>query len=94
MDHAVRIDSAPNDGLQCLSGTIRHDLGIDAASSLEDSKDRSFAIGAPAPFAFDALGAEVGFVDFDLSLDRRGLFTELGDSFPDQLQVAVDGVSV
>jgi len=28
MDHAVRIDSAPNDGQQRLSGTIRHDLRI------------------------------------------------------------------
>ena len=58
MDHTVRIDSAPNDGQQCLSGTVGHDLGIDAASSLEDSKNRGFTIGPTAPFAFDALGAK------------------------------------
>jgi hypothetical protein len=85
MDQAVRIDSAPNDGQQGLSGTIRHDLRIDRASSLEDSKDRGFAIGTPASFAFDAPGAKVGFIDLDLSLERRGLLTELGDPLPDQL---------
>jgi len=61
---------------------------------LEDAKDRGFAIGASAPFAFDAPGAEVRFVDLDLSLNRRGLLTERGDPFPDQLHIAVDGVSV
>jgi len=93
MDHAVRIDSAPNDGQQRLSGTIWHDLRIDAAAPLKDSKDRGFAIGASAPFAFDAPGAEVRFVDLYLSLNRRGLLTEL-DPFPDQPHIAVDGVSV
>ena len=61
---------------------------------MEDAKDRGFAIGASAPFAFDAPGAEVRFVDLDLSLNRRGLLTERGDPFPDQLHIAVDGVSV
>ena len=57
MDHAVRIDSSPNDGQQRLSGIVRHDLGKDTSYSLEDSKDRGFARGPTAPFAFDALSA-------------------------------------
>ena len=92
MDHAVRIDSSPNDGQQRLSGTVRHDLGIDTSSSLEDSKDRGFAIGPKAPFALDALGAKGGFID--LCQDRKGLFTECSDLFPDQLHIMIDGVSV
>lgn len=94
MNHAVRIDAAPNDGQQRLSGTVGYDLRIDGASSSEDAKDRCFAIGASTPFAFDALGAKVGFIDLDLSLEGRALFTKLGNPLPDPMQVAVDRVSI
>jgi len=94
MDHAVRINAAPNDGQQRLSGTVGYDLRIDSAPSLEDAEDRCFAIGASTPFAFDALGAKVGFIDLDFSLEGRALFTKLGDPLPDPMQVTVDRVPI
>jgi len=94
VDHAVRVDAAPNDGQQRLSGTIGYDLRIDVASSLEDAKDRGFAIGTTTPFAFDALGAEVGFIDLNLSLEGGALFTKLSDPLPDPMQVTVDRVAI
>lgn len=55
MDHAVRIDSAANDGLERLPGTIGHDLGVDITSSPENAKHRGFP-QAPRPrFPFTSL---------------------------------------
>ena len=94
VDDAVGLYPTADNGQQRPSGAIRDDLGIDAAAPLEDAKDRGFAIGTTTPFAFDALGTKVGFIDLDLSLNRRALFTKFGDPLSDSMQVTVDRVAI
>ena len=59
MNNAVRFHSAANDGLQGLPGTIRHDLRVDLAAALKDTKDRGFTIGATATLSPYTPGPEV-----------------------------------
>jgi len=94
MDHAVGIDSAANDGLERLPGTIGHDLGVDMTSSLENAKHRGFPIGATSSFPFHTPCAKIRFVNFNLTSEGRRLLTEGSDPFPDLMQIAVDGVPV
>jgi len=55
VNHALGVHLPPDDGLQSGLGAIRHDLGIDLATPLQDAEDRSFAIGAASPFPFTRL---------------------------------------
>ena len=43
MDHAVGVNFATNNGLQCGFGGVGDDLGVDAAASFEKTKHNGFA---------------------------------------------------
>lgn len=94
VDDAVEADSSTNDGLQCGFGAVRDDFGVDSAFSLKDAENRGLAGSASTPFAFDPLAAKVGFIDLDFTCKRRFMFTELGNSCPDEMKITVDGVAV
>jgi len=48
VDDAIRIYLATNDGLERLSGTVRHDFGIDTISPLQDAKHGRFPVSTAA----------------------------------------------
>ncbi len=56
VDNAVGIDLAADDGLQRGFGCIRDDLGVDAVTALEQTKDDCFAAGSTSTLGTNALG--------------------------------------
>lgn len=94
VDDAVQIDFAPDNGLQRGFRAIGYDLGIDFPLSLEDSKHWRFAVGSAPSFPLDSLAAEIGFVNFDLTGEGRLSLAKFGNSFSDEVIVAVDRVAI
>jgi hypothetical protein len=54
VNHTLRLDLSPDDGLQRGFGTIRDDFGIDFPVAFEDAEDNRFTIGAAPSFSFNA----------------------------------------
>lgn len=67
VNDAITSHLAPDDGLQCGFGAVRHNLGIDPAMPFDETEYNSLAISASATFAFNPASAEEGFVHFDLA---------------------------
>ena len=59
MNNTIRLYPAADNGLQGLSGTVRHDLCVDLATALKDAKYRCFTIGTTATFPPYTPGTEV-----------------------------------
>ena len=89
MDNAVGVDLAANNGLQRGFGCIRDDLGVDAVTALEQTKDDRFAACSTSTLATNAFGAKVGLIGFQLALKGRLNCTSLGHTHTDTL---IDGV--
>jgi len=89
VDHAVGVDLALDDGLQRSFLCIRDDLGVNAVTAPEQTKDDSFAAGSTFTLATNAFGAKVGLIGFKLALKGRLSCTGLGHTHTDKL---VDGV--
>ena len=93
MYNAVGDDLPSNDGLQRGFGCIRDDLGVDAVTALEQTKDDRFAADlellATSTLATNAFGAKVGLIGFQLALKGRLSCTGLGHTHTDTL---IDGV--
>lgn len=70
---AVRVNNhfrgyaATNNGLQCGFLAVRHDLSVDLAISLQETKDDGLAGGAPTTLAAPAPGTKVRFIYFHLA---------------------------
>lgn len=94
IDYAIRINASPNDGLQCFSGTVRDNLCVYMPSTLQDTKNWRFSVGSAPALSFDTPGSEIGFIDFDLSPERGESFAIFTNATSDQLQIAIDGISV
>ena len=71
-----------------------NDFSIDLSVPLEDPEYDGLPKGSSAHFSLDPSGPEVGFVHFNLSLERRGLLTGFGDSFSDPRQVTIHRIPV
>lgn len=71
VDDTVRIDFPADYCPEGFPGTVGYDLGIDFATALEDDKDRCFTRCTPSTFSFYASGSEIGFVNLNLSGERR-----------------------
>ena len=82
------------DALQRGFCAIRDDFGVYFASSFKESQKGCFSVSAASSFALDSSPTEVGFIDFDFSLEGRLLLGELGDALPDQGQIPVQGISI
>lgn len=65
---------------------IRDDFCVDLTWSFQQAKDNGLAMGASVTLATNPVSAEVGLVDFNGALKRRGPSTRFGDSMVD-LQV-------
>jgi hypothetical protein len=94
MDYAIRINASTNNGLQCFPGAVRDNLCVYMTATLQDTENWRLSVGSTAALSFDALGSEIGFVDLDFSPERGRNFAIFGDSFSDQLQVAIDRISI
>jgi hypothetical protein len=79
MDHRIRFDMTANDRLQRGFGTIRHDFGVDLAMAFEQAEHDRFAISATAPLTANPACAEIRFIDFHGSQQRRLHFASLSD---------------
>ena len=89
VDHAVGVDLAADDVLQRGFLCIRDDLGVDAVTALEQTKDDRFAACSTSTLATNAFGAKVGLIGFQLALKGRLSCTGLGHTHTDTL---VNGV--
>ena len=93
VDNAVGVDLAADDGLQRGFGGVWDDLGVDAVTALEQTKDDRFAADlellATSTLATNAFGAKVGLIGFQLALKGRLSCTGLGHTHTDAL---VNGV--
>ena len=67
MNHAVNTCLSPDDGLQRAFGGIRHDLGINTITSLEQPKYDGLASSATTTFTANPVSAKVGFICLKLS---------------------------
>lgn len=94
VDDAAKFHASPNDGLERIFPAIRDDLGIHMPIALEDAEHGCLAECTSAPFALDALGAEIRFIDFDLAGKGRLRLTVFGNALTDTAQIPVDGVAV
>ena len=65
MDHALKIYTAADNGLQRDLPTIRHDLGVDFAVAFEDDKNNGLTESAASSPAFDPFGPKKAFIDLD-----------------------------
>ena len=82
VDDRMRIDMTANNRLQGGLGTVGHDLGVDLAVALKKAEYDGLAVGAATALTTDAASTEVGFVHLDGTIERRFLFTKLGDPLP------------
>ena len=94
VDDAVERDTSPDNALQRGFAAVRDDFCIHRAIAFEDPEDGCFA-ERPAPsLAFDTPGAEVGFVDFDLTGKRRLGLAIFCNTYTNASQIAVNCISV
>lgn len=63
MNHSIWRHMSTDNGSQCCFGAVGYSLYIHFPATLKHSKDNCFAIGAPASFTSNTLGAKIGFVD-------------------------------
>ena len=89
VDNAVGVDLAADDGLQRGFGGVWDDLGVDAVTALEQTKDDRFAACSTPALATNAFGAKVGLIGFQFARKGRLSCTSLGHTNPDSL---VNGV--
>src|SRR5690606_34407063 len=94
VDHAGNIHLAADDRLQTGLGAIRDDLGVDVVATFEYAEDGCLAPGTPTALPPDALCTEVGFVNFDNTLERRLCFADLSHADTQEQHEAVDGIAV
>ena len=84
MNDRIERDTPANNGLQCFSSRVRHDLGVNFAVSLVNTEDNLFAASPATALASDTPRAEIRFVNFDLaSGKRRSAFGFFGDAASD-----------
>ena len=94
VDDTVERDTSPDNALQRGFTAVRDDFCVNRAIAFEDPEDGCFA-ERPAPsLALDAPGAEVGFVDFDLTGKRRLGLAIFCNSDANASQIAVDCIPV
>lgn len=94
INYAIWINASPNNGLQGFSGTVRDNLCVYMTSTLQDTENWRFSVGSTPALSFDTPGSEIGFIDLDLSPERGESFTIFTNSTSEQLQIAIDSVSV
>ena len=94
VDHTLQVGFPKNNGLQCGFSTIWNDFGIDFTVSLEHTENGCLAKGSTSSCPFDPLSTEIGFIDFDFSLERRFQFTEMCNLFTDQMEISIDCIPV
>ncbi len=80
MDNCLRSNATANNGLKCRFRAIRHDLRIDFAITLQNSKDRRLAAGSATALTSDTSRAEVAFINFDLARKWRCALTFLSNA--------------
>lgn len=73
---------------------VRDDFCVDTAVTLEYAKGSCLAKGPATSLAFNAPGAEVRFIDFDLASERRLELAIFCNAFTDASQIPVDGVAI
>ena len=94
VDHTLQVGFPTNNGLQCGFSAIWDNFCIDFTVSLEHTENGCFAKGSTPSFPFDPLSTEIGFINFDFSLERRFQFTEMCNLFTDQMEISVDCIPV
>ena len=94
INYAIWINASPNNGLQGFSGTVRDNLCVYMTSTLQDTENWRFSVGSAPVLSFDTPGSEIGFIDLDLSTKRGESHAIFANSNSEQLQVAIDCISV
>lgn len=94
VDHAGNIHLAADDRLQTGLGAIRDDLGVDVVATFEHAEDSCLAPGTATAFTPDALGAEVGFVNFDNTFERRLRLADISHADAQEQHESVDGIAI
>ena len=72
VDDSIKRAATAHNGLQSALFALRHNLGVDAAISLEDAEDDSLAAGSATTLATHAPRAEVRLIHFDLARCKGG----------------------
>jgi hypothetical protein len=65
IDHALKLDSTPDNRLESGPGAVGNDLSIDVTVPLKDSKDDRFPKSSASSFTLDAACTKERFVNFD-----------------------------
>ena len=94
IDNAIQGDTSSDNALERGFTAVGDDFSVDITVAFEDAKDRRLAESTTASFAFDASGAEVRFIDFDLASERRLALTILRNALTDASKISGDGVAV
>ena len=56
VNNALQINTSPDNALEGITATIRHNFSVDLVLSLEYAKDDCFAVSTPSTLAFDTTG--------------------------------------
>ena len=94
VNDALQVDASPDNALESITTTIRHNFSVDLSLSFEYAKDDCFAVSAPSSLAFYTTGAEVTLVDFHFAGEGGLLLAEGRNTFSYGLEIPVDGIPV
>lgn len=84
VDNRVERDPTANNRLQSGLLAVRHDLGVDAPVTLQETEDRRLPTCTTPALAAHPACAEIAFVNFNLAArQRRSALALLGNSLPD-----------
>ena len=94
VNNAFRIDSASDNPLKSLLRGVGDYLGINLVSALQETENDGFTISSSPSFSSDSFGAEIALIDFHAPRERAFLRTDVADSFPHSVEIAIDSISV
>ena len=94
VDDAVGQNHTFHDGQQRRATGIGNHDRVDLSAALQQPENRDFTCCSPASFAFNSFRAEVRFVYFFFTLERKFTLTKLSDPLPEQAQISVDRIAV
>ncbi len=92
-DHVFQTDPAPNNPLQRGLRAIGDDLGIDTPLAFKDPKNDCLSISTPSSFSFNPPWTKEGFIDFNLSDERRSCVTKINQAKTNSPEITIDRVT-
>jgi hypothetical protein len=93
VDDGFQTDASPDHLLQRGFAAVGNDLGIDTVLSLKDPENDGLTSSTTTMLATNSTGAEIGFVHFNGSTERRLRLADFREPLPDAKEKVVHGTN-